>query len=284
MSIGELLGENENPLTPEEREQMQQMVVSTARRYLVARRFIDLFGPLGVGVQSVPLAGFKGMGACEVDFTGDAEAERITTAAREFRTLPILYKEFLLHWRDIQAARDHNLPLDLSPASIAAAWCAQKEDELVFHGNQQLGIEGLLNAKGRLVQGIGSWDGPGSAFTEVVAAVERLNSEGFLAPFALVTSPRRYASLHRVHERTGVLEVESLRALLGGGVFQSNQLRPDSALVVALGPQNLDLAIGLDLSVAYLSAEKMNHPFRVLEVVMPRIKQPRAICTLEPQG
>ena len=37
-----------------------------------------------------------------------------------------------------------------------------------------------------------------------------------------------------------------------------------------------------DLTVAYLGAEHMNHPFRVFESVYLRIKRHGSICTLEP--
>jgi hypothetical protein len=36
------------------------------------------------------------------------------------------------------------------------------------------------------------------------------------------------------------------------------------------------------LTVAYLGAEHMNHPFRVFESVYLRIKRHGSICTLEP--
>ncbi|HAN31087.1 MAG TPA: bacteriocin, partial [Myxococcales bacterium] len=52
------------------------------------------------------------------------------------------------------------------------------------------------------------------------------------------------------------------------------------AVVVSTGRENMDLAVGLDLTVAYLGAEKMNHPFRVLETVCLRIKHADAICTI----
>ena len=73
MSIGELLGESDNPLNQEERQRLQELVVATARRYLVCRRFIDLYGPLGAGVQAVPLVDLGSSTPGAVDLTGEAE-------------------------------------------------------------------------------------------------------------------------------------------------------------------------------------------------------------------
>jgi len=43
--------------------------------------------------------------------------------------------------------------------------------------------------------------------------------------------------------------------------------------------ENLDLVIGQDLITSYLGADDMDHPFRVFETVLLRIKRPEAICT-----
>jgi uncharacterized linocin/CFP29 family protein len=43
----------------------------------------------------------------------------------------------------------------------------------------------------------------------------------------------------------------------------------------------MDLTISMDMVAAYLGAAQMNHPFRVLEALILRIKHPDAICTLE---
>jgi uncharacterized linocin/CFP29 family protein len=46
----------------------------------------------------------------------------------------------------------------------------------------------------------------------------------------------------------------------------------------------MDLAVAMDMVAAYLGASRMNHPFRVLESLLLRIKHPDAICTLEGPG
>ncbi|MED4974233.1 family 1 encapsulin nanocompartment shell protein [Geobacillus proteiniphilus] len=43
----------EAPLTSSQWDELDELVIETARRQLVGRRFIDLYGPLGEGVQSV---------------------------------------------------------------------------------------------------------------------------------------------------------------------------------------------------------------------------------------
>ncbi|HEY3452160.1 MAG TPA: family 1 encapsulin nanocompartment shell protein [Myxococcales bacterium] len=273
--------EGDSPLSPEEWERLRATVVGVARRALVARRFVDLYGPLGAGVQTVAYDEYSGVTSGALDLVGEQDEAPVFTDVRRFRTIPLLYKDFRLHWRDVEAARSHNLPLEVSAAAGAAALCARREDELIFHGDQKLGINGLMNEPGRLSSPLTDWQTPGNGFANVVDATERLQRAGHFGPYAMAVSPRLFAMLHRVYERTGVLEIETLRQLVVGGVHQSSVLQGEAAVVVSIGAENLDLAVALDMTVAYLGPEKMNHPFRVLEALLPRIKHPDALCTLE---
>lgn len=276
----DFLGHNENPLRPEEWQRLNDTVIRVARRTLVGRRFIDLYGPLGPGVQTVPLDQFVGVEKGAVDLVGEVETATVFADRRTFRPVPLVYKDFLLHWRDIEAARAANTPLDVSAAAGAAAFCAAREDELIFYGDEKLGYEGLMNCEGRTSMPLYDWTEPGNGFRNVVEATEKLNANGHFGPYAMVCSPRLYALLHRIYEKTGVLEIQTLRELLVDGIYQSNRLRGDVAVVVSTGSENLDLAVAMDMAVAYLGAERMNHPFRVVESVLLRIKHPDAICTI----
>jgi uncharacterized linocin/CFP29 family protein len=279
--MADFLGHAENPLREDEWARLNETVIQVARRSLVGRRILDIYGPLGAGVQTVPHDEYTGVSPGAVDIVGEQETASVFTDARKFKTIPILYKDFLLHWRDIEAARLHNMPLDVSAAAGAAALCAQQEDELIFYGDTKLGHEGLMNAAGRLTVPLGNWSAPGAGYLAIVEATRRLNESGHYGPYAVILSPRLFSMLHRIFEKTGVLEIETIRQLASDGVYQSNRLRGDSGVVVSTGRENMDLAVAMDMVAAYLGASRMNHPFRVLESLILRIKHPDAICTLE---
>ncbi|MFZ5468303.1 MAG: family 1 encapsulin nanocompartment shell protein [Myxococcota bacterium] len=279
--MADFLGHAENPLRPEEWARLNETVIQVARRSLVGRRLLDLYGPLGAGVQTVPDDEYTGVSPGAVDIVGEQDTAKVFADVRRFKTIPILYKDFLLHWRDIEAARSHNMPLDVSAAAGAAALCAQQEDELIFYGDTKLDHEGLMNASGRLTVALGDWSMPGRGYDAVVEATRQLNQQGHYGPYAVVLAPRLYSLLHRIYEKTGVLEIETIRKLALDGVFQSNRLRDDSGVVVSTGRENLDIALAQDMVTAYLGANKMNHPFRVFEALILRIKHPDAICTME---
>lgn len=268
------------PLSSDQWTQLDRLVVETARRSLVGRRFIPIYGPLGAGVHTVPLHEFEGVYIGEADLSGEVECGLVKAARTRHIALPIIHKDFLLLWRNV-AAGTIGIPLDFAPAASAAASTARKEDDLIFNGNPELGLDGIFTVADRIVMPLGDWSQAGNAFNDVTQALERLASEGYFGPYALAVSPLLHARMHRVHERTGVLEIRNVEELVTAGVFRSPVIPANRAAVVSVGAQNLDLALAQDMVTAVLGPEKMNYLMRVFEVLALRIKRPRSIVTLE---
>jgi uncharacterized linocin/CFP29 family protein len=272
---------DESPLSPEQWDQLDRVVIQVARASLVGRRFIPLFGPLGVGLQTIADDVFTGVDDGVMDLLGEAESEPVRSQSRRMLDLPIVYKDFMVHWRDLETSRQFGLPLETSSAASAGSFCARAEDELIFNGNPDLGQEGLLTTSGRNILPLGDWAAMGGGFRDIVSATQVLTEAGFYGPYALVLSPRLHTNLNRVYENTAVLELEQVQKLVTDGVYRSPVIPEGTAVVVATGAQNMDLALGQDMALAYLGPEKMNYYFRVFEILALRIKRPAAICTIE---
>lgn len=286
--MADILNRAEAPLTPSEWAQMDCIVIDTASRILVGRRFINLVGPLGAGVQTAPSYVFTGVQMGELRLLPEDDPNPLRAQAKMQPVIPVIYKDFQLYWRDIETARMFGIPLDLSPAAAAAAFVAQREDDLMINGNAELGYVGLTTVAGREVLPQSDWDAMGNAFADAVAAMRRLIAEGFFGPFAMVVSPLRLANMARVYENTGVLELEQVQKIMTAGVYSTPVISDDVVLVASTGPQNFDLVVGQDLTTAFLTQNNLNYPFRVLETILLQIHRPGAICTLEaaarPQG
>lgn len=282
--MGDYLMREEAPLTAEEWQQVDNVVVSVARQILVGRRFISLTGPLGIGTQVVALDTIGGAEACLHDESGCAcsleacDAVRVT--GRRFVAVPLIHKDFMLAWRDIETARQFGR-LDLGPAAAAAMFVARAEDELIFKGHPEHGYPGLLNVDGRQTLALSDWKTSGAALNDVAMAAQTLAEAGFYPPYALVVSPALYGLLQRVYKNSGELESELVEEIAEGGIFHSPALAPKQALLVAKGPHWIDLAVAQDMITAYVGPEGMDHRFRVLESLVLRIKQPGAICVIE---
>ncbi|MFN7065621.1 MAG: family 1 encapsulin nanocompartment shell protein [Aquificaceae bacterium] len=278
----EFLGRDQGPLTFEEWEQLEGAIIDMAKRTLISRRFMPVIGPIGVGHQVISYDVYLGIepGVCEVKPGEEAQlCEPVRTGKRRHITLPALYKPFVLSWRDLEYYRQFNLPIDTSQASAAAFATAVAEDTLIIHGNTKLEIEGLLTVEGRQTMSMSDWDVLGNAFNDVSLAISRLAEKGFYGEYYLILNPKDYFKLNRVYHNTGLLEIEQIRKLVKE-VYHTPIMQESKALLVSAGPQNMDLVLGMDISLAYVESINMVHHFRVMEIIAPRIKRPGAIMVI----
>ena len=274
--MADYLMRDDAPLAEGEWERLDDVVVSVARGLLVGRRFIELAGPFGVGTEVVRLDTIEGGEACTHEEgsctceAGDCEVARVTS--RRFVPLPLIHKDFLISWRDIEAARQLGRAMGLGPAAAAASAVARAEDDLVFGA--------LVSAEGALAVPLSDWAASGSALGDVSAASTVLAGDGFVGPYTLVVSPDLFAMLQRPFKASGRLEYKLVGTIADGGILRTPALGANRALMVARGAHYIDLAVGQDIVTAYLGPEGMDHRFRVLESVALRVKQPGAICLI----
>jgi uncharacterized linocin/CFP29 family protein len=271
------------PLTEAQWQAIDRIAIERARAALVGRRVLPVEGPFGAGVLAVPDDRLEGTARGQIDLLGNAE-DTVGIERRDLVPLALIYKDFWLHWRDLEANLRLGQPLPASAVAAAASACAQAEDDLVFNGNAPLGLPGLLTVDGRQTLPLGDWGQMGRGFEDVVEGIRVLTEAGFVGPYGLVLSPRLYAQLNRVFANTGVLELEQVEKLVRHGVYRSAVLPEPCAVLLETGAQTADLAVGLDLSVAFIESTNMNHRLRVVESVAMRIKRPAAICTFGAGG
>ena len=278
----DFLGRDDSPLTEEEWKQIDEAVVSVAKSTLVCRRFIPVVGPIGPGHQMVSYDVIYGMepGVCEIKPGQEYEScEPIRTGVRKHVPIPTIYKDFVISWRDLEHFRQFNLPIDTSNAVAASVATAVAEDSLILLGNKNLGLEGLMNAEGINKISMSDWSVVGNAFSDVMAGISKLAEQGFYGDYYLLVNPKQYFQLNRMHDNTGLLEIEQIKKIVSE-VFQSPIVPENKALLVSAGPQNFDLVIAQDVSVAYVESSNMNHLFRVLEMIALRIKRPGSILVI----
>ena len=166
------------------------------------------------------------------------------------------------------AARARRLGVDAyAPLVVEAARrLALSEERAVLNA--------LLAAEGRLEERLGSWERPGEAVEDVARAVAALEAEGARGPYAVVVSPRRYARLLVVHEKSGVAELSRVERF--AKVIRHPLLGDDKVVVVSLEPALIDVVYGAEGRVEYLGAEAAGHRFRAWESLGLRVQVPSA--------
>ncbi len=278
----DFLGREESPFTAEEWEQIDSEVIKAAKETLVCRRFIPVTGPIGPGHQTISYDVIYGMepGVCEIKPGQEYETcEPIRTGVRKHIPIPTIYKDFIITWRDLEHWRQFNLPIDTSNAVAAAIATAIAEDTLILLGNKNLGLEGLMTAEGINKMSMSDWTQVGNAFNDVIAGVSKLVEQGFYGNYYLVVNPKLYFLLNRMHDNTGLLEIEQIKKVVKD-VLQTPIMPENKVLLVSAGSQNFDLVIAQDISVAFVESTNMNHVLRVLEMVALRIKRPGSILVI----
>lgn len=255
-------------------EQIDSAVVSCARHVLTGRRFLPLFGPLGIGVDSIAVDDTETVN--EVISDGF-----ITTKGRKHVEIPTLFEDFLLLAKDIESSAKSGFPVNLSKAMSAAEACALKEDQFLFWGNSALGYDGIMTASGIGKLKKTDWSAGENAFSDIAAAVGMLIGNSIYGSYTLVLSTDLYMQLQRLQPGTGLLEIDRISKLLSGHILKTPVLGKGKAVLLCPDQRNMDLVIGQDMAAAYLEQKDLNHSFRILETILLRIKRNKAIVVFE---
>ncbi len=269
------------PLSEEQWKALDDVVIKAAKSYLVGRRFIEITSALDPGIQFLAQDTISSVqdGACGL--FGDKECGVVKIKDRKFLPIPQIYKDFKIHWRDIESAKKLGIPVDFSVASVAAREVAMAEDNFIFKGDKSIGYEGILNVEGKEIVKKENFDGTGNIFKTALRCVEVLAKNGFSSNLAFIMHPKDYIKAFRIYENSGVLEIDYLKNLFEVGIFSTYAIEEGKAVAIATGAENMDLFIAQDMITAYLKPQDMDHYFRMFELVGFRIKNPLSIALAE---
>ena len=240
-------------------------MVEAAKGMLVGRRLLELEGPYGLGLKSVSL-----------------KDETTASGLIATKTLPMvmIYEEFDLGARDLANYEREGLTLDRSSVADAAIAAAKREDELIFNGNDELGVPGLLTVDGAGSVDLSAWDEVGGAVDDLIEAVTALDQAGFHGPYTLALAPGRYNRLFRRYDRGNQTEIEHVEALVTDGVHKAPLLE-EGGVLLATGRQYASIVMAQDMTVGFIGPEGDRVAFTISESLVPRIRRPQAICVLE---
>ncbi|WP_196602409.1 family 1 encapsulin nanocompartment shell protein [Pectinatus frisingensis] len=270
----EYLSRDAAALSTEFWQQIDQTVVETASRILNGRRFIPVFGPLGIGVTDIAVD--------DADKLEEVAKNGVMmTSGRKLVELPTLYEDFTLLAKDMQSSLHAGYPIDLSRVISAAEGCALKEDRLVFFGNSDFAIDGLFSVAGANTIKKSDWKTGENAFSDISGAINILVGKGIYGAYCLALSPDLYLQLQRLQPGTGMLEADRIKKLLNKKIYVSPVLGREKAVLVCADSRNVDLVVGQDMKTAYLEQIDLNHKFRILETIRLRIKRPQSIVIFQ---
>jgi uncharacterized linocin/CFP29 family protein len=254
------------PITDDGWQQIDDEARTRLSAHLSARRLVDLDGPHGWDHSARNMGHLREVPAVP---TG---TEPGAVEARQRHVLPLteVRVRFTVSRSELDDVTRGATDVDLDDVDRAARQVGLVENRAVFHGWEEAGITGIIERSSHTAQSLGS---DAMAYPGVVAgAVEALRGVGINGPYGLAVGEDAYTMIIESTEHGGLLLLDHLRRILGGGkVVRTPGL--EGAVVVSLQDGSFALELGQDLSIGYLShdADAVNlyleesFTFRVLE-------------------
>jgi len=262
------LGREDAPFGDEIWSKLDDVVISVARGRLSGRKLLDIEGPYGLELKSVPL----------VDKVVSENGAKLLSA--DVLPVPMIETLFSLGARDLATFEESGFSLDVAAVADAAMAAAAAEDALIFEGNKGLGVQGLLTARGAQSIKLGGWDEIGTAANDVIKAVTALDAAGSHGPYLLALTPGLYNMLYRLYPQGYQIEMQHVESVVGSSVIKAPGIKKGGVLI-ATGKQYASIVIGQDMMTGFVGPDDSALRFRITESLVPWIKAPESVCVLK---
>src|SRR5215475_13320187 len=219
--------------------QIEEETSRTLKRYLAGRRVVDVHSPAGSALSAV------GTGHLS---TIAAPGDGIVARQRDAKALVELRVPFDLERQMIDDVERGSNDSDWQPAKNGARKLAFAEDRAIFEGYAAAGIVGIR-------QGTSNPQEPLPAevreYPEAFAqAISQLRLVGVNGPYSILLSADAYTELAETSDH-GYSVLEHVKRLVEGKIIWAPAI--EGAFVVTTRGGDLDLHIGQDASIGYLS-------------------------------
>lgn len=240
---------------------------------LAARRLVDLAGPHGWEYSATDLGRVRALEK------PPCEPGRAGVVVRQRRVLPLaeIRVPFTVSRAELDNAERGADDLDLDDLDQAARDAALMENRTVFHGWAEAGVTGLLDSASYRAEALGE---NAETYPRVVAkAVDTLRRAGIEGPYGLAIGPAGYTRIVESTEHGGLLVLDHLRRVLGGGkIVRAPGL--DGAAVLSLAGGDFFLELGQDFSVGYSHHDADTVSLYLEESFSFRVTEPDAVLAL----
>jgi len=218
---------------------LEEETTRTLKRYLAARRVVDVQGPGGVGLSAVGTGHLK---------TIAAPGDGILARQREVRALVELRVPFELDRQQIDDVERGSGDSDWQPAKDAARKIAYAEDRAIFEGYAAGGIGGIWQGTSNPIMTL-----PADArqYPDAIAqALSQLRLVGVNGPYSVVLGADAYTALAETSD-SGYPVLEHVKKLVKDEIVWAPALA--GAFVLTTRGGDFALHIGQDVSIGYLS-------------------------------
>jgi uncharacterized linocin/CFP29 family protein len=219
--------------------QIEEETSRTLKRYLAARRVVDLHGPSGVALSAVGTGHLQNI---------TAPGNGIIARQREVKALVELRVPFELDRQMIDDVERGANDSDWQPAKDAAKAIAFAEDGAIFDGYAAGGIQGIRQGTSNPIEPL-----PGDVrnYPDAIAhGLSQLRLVGVNGPYSVLLGADEYTAVAEARDY-GYPVLEHLRRIVDGEIIWAPAIA--GAFVLTTRGGDFDLHIGQDFSIGYLS-------------------------------
>lgn len=252
------------PITDESWGEIDDQAREVLSNKLTGRKVVDVLEPQGWDYSAVPEG--------RLDIKEDSP-EQVRYGIRKVLPLVETRVSFKLNIWELDNLSRGAEDVDLSPLEDAAAKAAQFEEDVIYNGLGEAGIEGLFSSAGSSVNLPEGKAGILEGASEAVTVFEDQAIEG---PYTLLVDKELWLSIARASN--GYPLKRQLEDLIGGSIVYSPKVE-DPALVSTRG-EDVQLVLGQDFSIGYEDHTTKEVKLFLTESFGFRVLEPAAIVKL----
>jgi uncharacterized linocin/CFP29 family protein len=219
--------------------QIEEEASRTLKRYLAARRVVDLKGPGGSMLSAVGTGHLKDV---------KAPADGIVARQRDVKALVELRVPFQLERQNIDDVERGANDSDWQPLKDAAKKIAFTEDRAIFDGYAAASIEGIRQGSSNPPMTL-----PADVihYPDVIAqALNQLRMVGVNGPYSVLLGADAYTALSETSDH-GYPVIQHIERLINEEIIWAPAI--DGGFVLTKRGGDFELHLGQDISIGYLS-------------------------------
>ncbi|MFC3337252.1 family 1 encapsulin nanocompartment shell protein [Paracandidimonas soli] len=258
------------PISDAAWEQIEEEASRTLKRYLAARRVVDVADPQGAALAAIGTGHLNDI---------QAPDDGIRAGQHQVQALVELRVPFELSRRTLDDVERGSDDPDLQPLKDAARKIAYAEDRAVFDGYAAAGIQGMRPGSDNPATTLPS---DITRYPAVVAqALSQLRLAGVNGPYILVLGEKAFAAVSGASD-DGYPLLKHIRPLLDGDIVWAPGI--EGGVLLSTRGGDFSLHLGQDISIGYQSHTDSVVNLYLQESFTFRLLSPEAAVALMPSA
>jgi len=238
------------------------------KQTVVARRIVDFDGPRGWNHVATQFGTFK-------PAQTPVSSNKVRFSIPDVMLLTEIRSDFTIPWADIDIFERVGPTLEARSIEEAAREMALAEDSLVFFGSSY--SPGLLKAHDTPRVALSDWSVSGRVVTDLLGAVQKLDSLGVRGPYEAVLAPSHYYSYLR---EGGAYPAAKQLGIVIEKVHNSPVI--DGAVLFSTRGGDFLITVGGDFTVGYRWHDHTSIHLFCVETIAAQLLTPEAVCLIHP--